>query len=252
MTQVSQIAQVTPATNPATSPLHIGILLFPKVTQLDMTGPIQVLSRLPGAQIHLLWKTCEPVQTDAGFCIHPTAMFADCPQLDVLCVPGGFGVVDLFNDMETIAFLQQQAGHVRYLTSVCNGSLVLAAAGLLKGYRSACHWMWRDYLPQFGGIPVNARVVHDRNRWSGGGVTAGIDFAFRLAAEIAGEEFAKNLQLMLEYDPQAPFDCGTPEKAGGTRVTQIRAAMGERVRSMEAQMEVAAQRCLSDADAAVV
>ncbi|KAF0101193.1 MAG: ThiH/PfpI family amidotransferase [Rhodospirillaceae bacterium] len=197
-----------------TSTLQIGILFFPNVTQLDAMGPAQVLSRLPGARMHMIWKSRDPVTTDSGFAVLPTTTFADCPQLDVICVPGGVGQVALMNDLETLTFLRRQAEGARYITSVCTGSLVLAAAGLLKGYRSACHWSVRDELAAFGAIPVAERVVRDRNRLSGGGVTAGIDFGLTLAAELAGEQVAKAIQLMMEYDPNPPFDSGSPEKAG--------------------------------------
>ena len=203
-------------------PVHIGILLYPNVTQLDATGPAQVLSRVPGAKMHMIWKTLDPVPTDAGFSIVPTTTFADCPKLDVICVPGGGGQVALMTDPETLDFLRAQAATARYVTSVCTGSLVLGAAGLLKGYKSACHWAWRDMLPAFGAIPVAERVVRDRNRISGGGVTAGIDFGLTVAAELAGDEVAKSIQLVLEYDPQPPFDSGSPEKAGVERVKRIR------------------------------
>lgn len=204
------------------TPIQIGILLYPNVTQLDATGPAQVLSRVPGATLHMIWKTRDPVPTDAGFSIMPTTTFADCPKLDVICVPGGGGQVALMTDEETLDFLRKQAATARYVTSVCTGSLVLGAAGLLKGYKSACHWAWRDMLPAFGAIPVAERVVRDRNRISGGGVTAGIDFGLTVAAELAGEEVAKSIQLVLEYDPQPPFDSGSPEKAGPERVKRIR------------------------------
>lgn len=194
--------------------LQIGILFFPNVTQLDAMGPAQVLSRVPGAKMHIIWKSRDPVTTDSGFAVLPTTTFADCPQLDVICVPGGVGQVALMNDEETLAFLRRQAAGARYITSVCTGSLVLAAAGLLKGYRSACHWSVRDELAAFGAVPVADRVVRDRNRLSGGGVTAGIDFGLTLAAELAGEQTAKAIQLMMEYDPKPPFDSGSPEKAG--------------------------------------
>lgn len=212
-----------------TPTIHIGFLLFPNVTQLDLTGPAQILSRVPGAKTHLVWKRREPVETDVRFSINPTVSFDDCPQLDVLCVPGGFGVGDMVLDAEVLAFLRRQAEGARYVASVCNGALLLGAAGLLKGYRSACHWMWRDYLAHFGAIPVAERVVRDRNRISGGGVTAGIDFGLTLAAELAGEEMAKVLQLAFEYDPQPPFDCGTPEKAGSALVARLRDIQGERL-----------------------
>lgn len=208
--------------------LHIGILLFPEVTQLDATGPAQVLCRVPGAKLHMIWKTRDPVPTDAGFSIVPTTSFAECPQLDVICVPGGGGQVALMTDEETLAFLRKQAEKARYVTSVCTGSLVLGAAGLLKGYKSACHWSSREYLPAFGAIPVAERVVRDRNRLSGGGVTAGIDFGLTMAAELAGEDVAKTIQLALEYDPKPPFDSGSPEKAGPAVVTKLK----ERIQGM--------------------
>jgi cyclohexyl-isocyanide hydratase len=208
--------------------INIGILLFPDVTQLDATGPAQVLCRVPGAKLHMIWKTRDPVPTDAGFSIVPTTTFADCPQLDVVCVPGGGGQVALMTDAETLDFLRRQAAGARYVTSVCTGSLVLGAAGLLQGYRAACHWASREHLAAFGAIPVAERVVRDRNRLSGGGVTAGIDFGLTLAAELAGEEIAKSIQLVLEYDPQPPFDSGSPEKAGAERVKRLK----ERISAM--------------------
>lgn len=203
------------------APIQIGILLYPNVTQLDATGPAQVLSRVPGARLHMIWKTRDPVPTDAGFSIVPTTTFADCPQLDVVCVPGGGGQVEVMADAEALEFLRKQAAKARYVTSVCTGSLILGATGLLKGYKSACHWAWRDMLKDFGATPVAERVVRDRNRISGGGVTAGIDFGLTVAAELAGEEVAKSIQLVLEYDPQPPFDSGSPEKAGSERVKRI-------------------------------
>lgn len=218
------------------TPLHIGFLLFPNVTQLDLTGPAQILSRLPGTRVHLVWKTRAPVPTDVGFSIEPTATIDDCPPLDVLCVPGGFGIDALLDDAVVLDFLRRQAATARYVTSVCTGSLVLGAAGLLAGYRAACHWMWRDYLPRFGATPVAERVVRDRNRISGGGVTAGIDFGLALAAEIAGEEAARTLQLAFEYDPQPPFDSGSPERADPALVERLRALQAERMRKVEAKM----------------
>lgn len=223
--------------------LNIGFLVFPKVTQLDLTGPAQVLSRVPGAKVHLAWKTMEPLVTDVGFSINPTVTFRDCPPLDVLCAPGGFGVIEQLNDLETLAFLRSQGEQARYVTSVCNGSLLLGAAGLLRGYRSTCHWMWRHYLPQFGAEPVAARVVRDRNRFSGGGVTSGIDFAFSLAAELAGEEAARMIQLGLEYDPKPPLDSGSPEKAGEARVERARALLDTLMReSADPSVAEAARR----------
>jgi cyclohexyl-isocyanide hydratase len=202
--------------------LQIGIVLFPRVTQLDFTGPLQVFSSVPDTQVHLIWKKIEPVTSDSVMTITPTVSFADCPQLDVICVPGGGGQVEVMVDAEALEFLRKQAAKARYVTSVCTGSLILGAAGLLKGYKSACHWAWRDMLKDFGAIAVAERVVRDRNRISGGGVTAGIDFGLTVAAELAGDEVAKSIQLVLEYDPQPPFDSGSPEKAGVERVRRIR------------------------------
>ncbi len=224
------------------TPIQIGMLIYPDVTQLDATGPMQVFSRVPGAKLHAIWKTRDPVPTDAGFSIVPTTTFADCPQLDVICVPGGAGQVALMTDEETHAFLRRQAEGARYVTSVCTGSLILGAAGLLKGYKSACHWAWRDMLVPLGAEPVAERVVRDRNRISGGGVTAGIDFALAVAAELAGEEAAKLIQLTLEYDPQPPFDCGSPEKAGPDRVAKLRAAFGKISSAREVALAAAQAR----------
>jgi cyclohexyl-isocyanide hydratase len=208
-----------------TQPFHIGFLLYPDLTQLDLTGPAQFLSRAPGAQMHYIWKSIVPVPSDAGITIVPTTTFATCPQLDMICVPGGAGQVALMSDEETLSFLRRQGERAKYVTSVCSGSLILGAAGLLKGYKSACHWMYRDFLPAFGAIPVNARVVKDRNRISGGGVTAGIDFALSVIAEIWDDETAKSIQLFLEYNPQPPFDCGSPETAGPERVARAKKLM---------------------------
>jgi cyclohexyl-isocyanide hydratase len=209
-----------------TNPLHIGFLIYPDVTPLDAIGPAQVLSRLPNAVMHFVWKDMAPVATDAGFSIPPTDTFETCPQLDILCVPGGKGQMQFMADEAVLGFLRKQGEAARYVTSVCSGSLLLGAAGLLKGYRSASHWAVRDMLPLFGAIPVAERVVHDRNRMSGGGVTAGIDFGLTLAAEIAGEDAAKAIQLGIEYDPQPPFDAGSPEKAGPEIAQRVRMSLG--------------------------
>jgi len=221
--------------------IHIGFLLFPNVTQLDLTGPAQVLSRVPGARVHLIWKTLDPVPTDVGFSICPTTTLDDSPPLDVLCVPGGFGIEALFEDAGVLDFLRTQGAQARYVTSVCNGALVLGAAGLLDGYQSACHWVWRDFLPRFGAIPVARRIVRDRNRLSGGGVTAGIDFALALAAELAGDDVARRLQLTFEYDPQPPFDAGSPEAAGPELVDRVRALQAPRLQRVAALLDRAAQ-----------
>ena len=194
-------------------PLQIGLLLFPKVTQLDFTGPLQVLSRVPGAKIHLIWKRIEPVPSDTVLVLTPTISFAECPQLDVICVPGGAGTDDLVNDEETLDFLRKQAKAARYITSVCTGSLVLGAAGLLQGYNAATHWSAMQYLPAFGAVPAGTRVCVDRNRVTGGGVTAGIDFALTLVSILADRKTAETIQLGIEYNPAPPFNAGSPDTA---------------------------------------
>ena len=194
-------------------PLQIGILLFPKVTQLDFTGPLQVFSSVPGAKIHLIWKRIEPVPSDTVLVLTPTVSFADCPQLDVICVPGGAGTDDLVNDEETLDFLRQQARSAKYITSVCTGSLVLGAAGLLQGYNAATHWSAMQYLPAFGAVPTGTRVCVDRNRVTGGGVTAGIDFALTLVSILADRKTAETIQLGIEYNPAPPFNAGSPDTA---------------------------------------
>ena len=204
-------------------PIEIGIVFFPGMTQLDVTGPFEVLARLPGARMHLLWKRIEPITSDVGLTLVPTTTFDTCPTLDVLCVGGGPGRNAAMGDGELTGFVARIGSTARYVTSVCSGSLILAAAGLLTGYRSACHWMSRDELSLMGAIPVDARVVSDRNRISGGGVTAGIDFGFQLAAELCGEDVARRLQLLLEYDPRPLFDI-TVQNAPPALLAEVRAA----------------------------
>src|SRR5882672_1720646 len=156
------------ASSPTPAPLQIGLVLFPKVTQLDFTGPLQVFSSLPGAKVHLIWKRIEPVTSDSVLMLTPTTSFADCPQLDVICVPGGGGTDDMVNDEEMLAFLRKQAESAKFVTSVCTGSLVLGAAGLLKGYRAATHWSAMEYLAGYGATATKTRVCVDRNRVTGG------------------------------------------------------------------------------------
>ena len=195
------------------APLQIGLVIFPKVTQLDLTGPVQVFSSVPGAKVHLIWKCIEPVASDSVMSLMPTTTFADCPQLDVICVPGGMGTDDMVNDEEMLAFLRRQADGARYVTSVCTGSLVLGAAGLLRGYRAATHWSAMEYLGAFGAIPTKTRVCTDRNRVTGGGVTAGIDFALTLVSMLVDRTTAEAIQLRLEYNPSPPFQSGSPDTA---------------------------------------
>ncbi len=202
--------------------LHIGMLLFPRLTQLDLTGPYELFHRIPGATVHMLWKNLEPVRTEAGFGLLPSTTLDDCPELDVVFVPGGFGQADLMGDEQVLGFLRRQAEQARYVTSVCTGALVLGAAGLLTGYRATTHWAYVDLLPSFGAIPSKGRVVRDRNRITAGGVTAGIDFGLTMVAELAGEETAKAIQLGLEYDPAPPFRSGHPDVADPALVALVR------------------------------
>lgn len=211
------------------TPFQIGFVLFDHLTQLDFTGPLQVLSRLPGAQIHLLAKTLEPVTTDGVLTIPPTLRFADCPQLDLICVPGGFGVDDAMQDAELVDFVRRQGAGARYITSVCTGAFILGAAGLLKGRQATTHWAYHDALADTGAIPVQARVVRDGNLITGGGVTAGIDFALTVMAELAGEETARAVQLLIEYDPAPPFSSGSPATARPGTLEKARARYATRL-----------------------
>lgn len=227
-------------------PLQIGLLLFPDVTQLDLTGPWDVFARTPGVECHLIWKDLQPVRSDRGLSILPTTTFADCPPLDVICVPGGPGQIALMSDDITLNFLRQQADQAKWVTSVCTGSLVLGAAGLLKGYRATSHWSSIDQLALLGAEPVSQRVVRDRNRISGAGVTSGIDFALTLVADIAGDAVAKAVQLQMEYDPEPPFTSGSPHTAPPQEVEQARAKMAEFLATRRAATERAALRLQAD------
>jgi cyclohexyl-isocyanide hydratase len=220
------------------APLQIGLLVFPKVTQLDLTGPVQVFSGVPGAKVHLIWKRSEPVPSDSVLTLTPTLTYADCPQLDVICVPGGAGTDDMINDEETLDFLRKQAAGAKYITSVCTGSLVLGAAGLLKGYRAATHWTAMKFLAAFGATPTNTRVCIDRNRITGGGVTAGIDFALTLVSIMVDRRTAEAIQLRLEYNPAPPFNAGSPD----TAPPDILALIKERIAPAQARRGEAIHR----------
>lgn len=226
-------------------PFRIGLLVFPAITQLDLTGPLEVFTRFPGAETLLVWKTLEPMTAQGGLRLEPTSTFETCPQLDLVCVPGGPGMNALLNDEDTLAFVRRQAAGARYVTSVCTGALVLGAAGLLKGRRAATHWTARELLGAFGAIPVAERVVIDGNVITGGGVTAGIDFALKVVAEVAGEDTAKAIQLSIEYDPRPPFDAGSPEAAGATIVALQRQASAKMQAEREAAVRQAAARLSS-------
>ena len=197
----------------------IGLVIYPGMTALDIVGPQQVFSGLPNVNIHRIWKNLDAIATDDGMKILPDTTFANCPSLDLICVGGGLGQTAAVNDDEVIDFFRHQS-NVKFITSVCGGSEFLAKAGLLEGYRAATHWIMRDKLAQLGVEVGTERVVVDRNRYTGGGVTAGIDFGLTVAAALYGEEVAKINQLLMEYDPAPPFDVGSPEKAGSELVNQ--------------------------------
>lgn len=218
--------------------LHIGFVLFNENTQLDFTGPLEVFARLPDAHIHLVAKNLDPIISfGTRLRILPTITMADCPQLDILCVPGGTpGHWNAMADEETLAFLRRQAPGCSYVTSVCTGALVLAAAGLLKGYRATTHWASHHRLAQFGAIPVKARTVIDRNRMTGGGVTAGIDFALTLVAELLGEKTARAIQAQIEYVPDPPFGDVDP----ACDAAPMPADMAERLKARQAEIDGAA------------
>jgi len=205
-------------------PFRIGLLLFPDITQADLTGPYEVFIKLPAAEVRLVWKTLDPVRAGGGMRILPDTTFAGCPSLDLICIPGGTGMNPLLADDETLGFVRRQAASARFVTSVCTGALVLGAAGLLRGRRATTHWMSLEMLAAFGAIPVPERVVVDGNLVTGGGVTAGIDFGLRIAALVAGEDVAKAIALGLEYDPAPPFAAGHPRLADPALVDRAREA----------------------------
>jgi len=202
------------------TPISIVFLIFPNITQLDVMGPAQVFSRLGNSKIELAWKTLEPIPSDAGFSLLPTATLNDINKADILCIPGGLGTTDLMQDIEIFNWIQSIAKNATWVTSVCTGSLVLGAAGLLKGYEATCHWASIDQLAFFEAIPKRERVVFDRNRVTGAGVTSGIDFALSPTEKIRGRDHAEFVQLSIEYDPDPPFDSGSPDKAKAEIVSQ--------------------------------
>jgi cyclohexyl-isocyanide hydratase len=224
------------------APLSVGMVLFPGLTQLDLTGAYEVLARMPDTRVHLVASTPDPVRSEWGLTILPDSTFGDAPPLDVLCVPGGWGVNARLDDEELLDFLRARADHAHYITSVCSGALLLGAAGLLRGYRATTHWLSLDLLPLLGAVAVRQRVVRDGNRITGAGVTAGIDFGLALAAELFGPAAAERIQLAIEYAPAPPFDSGSPD----TAPDDIRHALGreseDALRRRRALVEAAARR----------
>jgi len=206
---------------------RIAFLLFPHLTQLDLTGPAQVLSRVPGARVEYVAATLDPVPSDCGLSLVPTTTMSDARAADVLVVPGGDGAFDAMLDPDVVAFVRRQAEHATWITSVCTGAFVLGAAGLLAGRRATTHWASKPMLEAFGAQPVDARIARDRAVVTAAGVSAGIDMALWLAAELAGQSAAEAIQLQIEYDPQPPFDHGSAERADAVVVTRARAAAEE-------------------------
>lgn len=194
---------------------QIAFLIYPDFTALDMVGPHYMLTNLMGAKTHIVAKTKDPVRSDTGLVFTPSASFEDCPaDLDILCVPGGtVGTLNAIRDEATIRFLKDRGSRARFVTSVCTGSLVLAAAGLLDGYKATSHWLTKPLLAKFGAIPTDGRFVRDRNRITGGGVTAGIDFGLALVGDLRDRQYAEAVQLLAEYAPEPPFNAGTRETA---------------------------------------
>lgn len=218
-------------------PFRIGFLLYPYLTQLDLTGPAQVFAAAGGFDSHFVWKDKTPVMSDAGIALVPTNSFADCPQVDMLLVPGGPGQAALMQDKEVNGWLAAQGASASWVTSVCSGSLLLGAAGLLKGYRAASHWNYREHLPLFGATIDPGRVVRDRNRITGGGVTAGIDLALTILSQLRGEEEAMEVQLLLEYAPEPPFKCGRPELASEQVTTGAKRRLAGQVEAAEKALQ---------------
>ena len=229
-------------TTSPSAPLSIGMVLFPSLTQLDLTGAYEVLARMPDTRVHLVASTLDPVRTEWGLTILPDASFGEAPALDVLCVPGGWGINAHLDDEELLDFLRARGERARYITSVCSGALLLGAAGLLRGYRATTHWLSLDLLSLLGAEAVRQRVVRDRNRITGAGVTAGIDFGLALAAELFGPAAAQRIQLAIEYAPAPPFDSGSPDTAPDDIRDALRRDSDDALRRRRALVEAAARR----------
>src|SRR5688572_4699332 len=209
---------------------NVGFVIFPKVTQLDFTGPLQVLAGLPESVMHIVAKSETPVASDCRLGLVPTHTFTNCPPLDLICIPGGSeAVADVIGDEDTVEFVRHQAAGAKYVSSVCTGAFVLGVAGLLRGRRATTHWAYADLLPLVGATHEKARVVRDGNVITAGGVTSGIDFGLSVVAEIAGEATARRIQLGMEYDPAPPFDAGHPDRAPTIR-SELMAARYDKFR----------------------
>lgn len=218
---------------------NVGFVIFPDLTQLDLTGPLQVLARLPQSATHIVAKSEAPVPSDCGLSLVPTRTFANCPSLDLICIPGGVrGVIGAINDRETIEFVRQQAGGAKYVTSVCTGAFVLGVAGLLKGRRATTHWAYTDLLSLVGATYEKARVVKDGNLITAGGVTSGIDFGLSVVAEVADEMTARTIQLGIEYDPAPPFNSGHPDRAPAA----VKSALSDRYEKANSALRAGIER----------
>ncbi|HEY1427344.1 MAG TPA: DJ-1/PfpI family protein [Caulobacteraceae bacterium] len=232
----------------AGAPFRIVEAIFPGMTQLDFTGPHTVFSRLPDSEVIVASALGGEIESDGGLVFARTARLADIDRCDLIFFPGGLATTEAINDGAFMAEATRLAAGARYLTSVCTGSLILAATGLIRGRRAACHWAWRDLLKLFDVIPDPARVARDGNLITGGGVTAGIDFALTVAAELAGETFAQTVQLNLEYAPAPPFDAGRPETAPPEVLAAARRRMEAILPKRRAEAEAAAARLQAVAD----
>jgi cyclohexyl-isocyanide hydratase len=220
-----------------TESFSVGMVLFEGVTQLDLTGPYEVFARMPRTKVWLVAASPAPVRTEWGMRIIPDATFETAPPLDLLCVPGGWGINAVLDDEALLGFLRRRATSARYVTSVCSGALLLGAAGLLRGYRATTHWLSLDLLALFGADPVAERVVRDRDRITGGGVTAGIDFALFVAGELFGDSIAQAIQLSIEYDPAPPYTSGSPHDAPADVVHQVSRASADALARRRAIIE---------------
>jgi cyclohexyl-isocyanide hydratase len=203
------------------TPVTVGMVVFPNLTQLDLTGPYEVFARMPDTTVRLIAATMAPVRSERGLTIVPDTTFDRVPALDILFAPGGVGVNAMMEDETLLGFLRLHGEQARYVTSACTGALLLGAAGLLRGYRATTHWLSLDLLRAFGAEPVEERVVIDRNRITGGGVTAGIDFGLVIASELFGRAVAEEIQLIVEYNPTPPFDSGSPKTAAAELVGRV-------------------------------
>jgi cyclohexyl-isocyanide hydratase len=218
--------------------------LYPRITQLDFTGPFEVFARLPQARCILASVDGADVEGDGGITFTKVQRLADIERTALLCVPGGFGTIEALEDAEYLRQIRRLAASAAYVTSVCTGSLLLGAAGLLRGKRAACHWAWRDLLSAFDATPDAARVVRDGNIITGGGVTAGIDMALTVMAEIAGVDYAQSVQLAMEYAPAPPFDAGRPDRARPEILANLRTRMNTLAGNREAAVQRAAARLI--------